>query len=162
LVDDAFKNSSLFFYNGHSGQGSNIHPTSLSNLARTYFGLNLSFRPNRDRYQIYVLTGCSTLGYFTIDLFRLKVVQTPQNQRGGDLDPHGTRNLDIFTNGTFSLFQDLGKMTLAVVRAVDDYYSNGHIRSYQQILRDMEVDHLTAINGDEDNPNPFARSRGSN
>jgi hypothetical protein len=59
--------------------------------------------------------------------------------------------LDIFTNGTLSFFRDLGKMTLAVLKAKLKYFVEGERTSYQQILRNMQVDYLTAINGDEDN-----------
>lgn len=136
-LSHALEKSALLVYNGHSNQGWTVDLNSL----RTKSGLSLL--PNKQKYQIYSFNGCSTFSYFNTDFFREKKWQQ---------DPLGSKNLDIFVNGTYSLFEDLGQMTIPVLDSISNYYGKGQRTSYQQIIQQMQSDHLTAIVGSEDNP----------
>lgn len=102
-----------------------------------------------ENYQFIYWGGCNSYSYYSLPFFRFKA------QKLGERDPHGTRTLDILTNGMPSLF------ALNEVNARISLHTLMNWRqrySYQQIVDSIEeqaarygTNVLVAILGDEDN-----------
>lgn len=136
LLNHAVSNASVVLYNAHSGLGASVFLQQLKQ------DVNLPFEMNTNQYQLFGFNGCSSYGYYNLDFFREKMTA---------IDPHGTKNLDVMTNGIAGNFYDLGRMTLSVVDAVLDWSRAGKKTSYQEMIQRMKTPYMTAINGDEDN-----------
>jgi hypothetical protein len=73
-------------------------------------------------------------------------------QKKSVLDPKGTLNLDILTNGLATYFSVLEDSSLALVTAIEYWVSGKAVISYQQLAQKIDSGNLFGINGDEDNP----------
>jgi hypothetical protein len=124
---DAFENSDILVYDGHSGLGGNL---DLESLPKINF--------NKKKYQIYFFNGCSSYPYFNGAFFAAK---------------GGTKYLDVVTSGLPTFADTAGPNVMAFL----DNFIKGKSLSYQTILRGLEVSnedygtYLTGVNGDEDN-----------
>ena len=150
------RRSDIFIYAGHSYEG-------------YYFDLERLFLEGeetlpKDKYQIMFFNGCTTYSYYNENYFKEKVTL---------LDPKGTKNLDLITNGIGAPFlldaDDSTTMTAEVILISsllglnEDGKALDSLPSWQTIL-DRITDNagydftaLTNIQGDEDNPKKLAR-----
>jgi hypothetical protein len=136
MLKEAMMNSSLIIYSGHSGIGEYLDLSKMSVLS------DLEFKANQNRYQIYFFNGCNSYPYYNTQYFNLKKTA---------LDPQGTLNLDILTNGLATYFNNLTPSNEVVLKALFDWTEKGMKTSYQQIILGADSDNLLSINGDEDN-----------
>ncbi len=134
LFDRALAKDSVFIYNGHSGLGSGLFLESLRALS------GLPFRPNKDKYQIYGLVGCSSYGYYNRDFFVEKSTAH---------DPRGVKNLEVLTTGVAGNFKDMDHLTTNLFDVILDYAHHGKRTSYQTLIRNFNVPYMAAVNGDE-------------
>ena len=134
---DAIENASIMIYGGHSGLGGHLDLPSIEETQ------NFTMQPNQSRYQIYFFNSCSSYTYYNSMFFGRK--QT-------SVDPRGTKNLDIMTNGLATYFHVIGPTNLAVVQAVELWAAGTARASYQTIAKKIDSNNLFGINGDEDNP----------
>ncbi len=124
---EAYQNSDLVAYDGHSGLGGNL---DLNNLPV------FSFKRN---YQIFFFNGCSSYPYFNQNYFASK--------------PGGSRNLEIITAGLPTLTSTSVSNMLAFLTP----FLSGHLTSWQTIMNRIEASngeedtYLMGVNGDEDN-----------
>lgn len=136
-LKDALENSSVMIYAGHSGLGGHL------DLAAIERAQGFAIQPNLDRYQIYFFNSCSSYPYYNTMYF---------GRKASILDPKGTKNLDILTNGLATYFSVIGRTNLAVVRAIELWASGRTNVSYQTLARQIESNNLFGVNGDENNP----------
>jgi hypothetical protein len=97
---DALEKASLVIYAGHSGLGDYL------DIGQIHARSGIDFHVPTDRYQIYFFNGCSSYPYYNQEYFSLKKSPT---------DPHGTKNLDIITNGLATLFSAVTPSTLTIL-----------------------------------------------
>jgi len=136
-----FKNSieagSVLIYDGHSGLGGHLDIGSIESLE------NFKIQFNQNQYQIFYFNSCSSYPYYNTMFFE---------QKKSVLDPKGTLNLDILTNGLATYFSVLEDSSLALVTAIEYWVSGKAVISYQQLAQKIDSGNLFGINGDEDNP----------
>lgn len=133
---DSLESDSIMIYNGHSGLGGHL---KLSYIEQAE---GFTIQPNRNKYQIYFFDSCSSYPYYNTDYFRRKKSR---------LDPKGTKNLDIFTNGLSTYFHVLEQSNLSVIKSIDAWANDRGRISYQKLSTEIDSDNLFGINGDEDN-----------
>lgn len=140
LFKEAIETRSVILYHGHSGLGSNLH------LPRLSMRLGEISLP-KDRYQIIFFNGCTSYPYYASMYF---------NAKASRVDPKGTKNLDIVTNGMEGYFEAMGRLNRKFIYAIDHWVMTGNKLSYQDILENMRAQgdrvSFTGVNGDEDNP----------
>lgn len=133
----ALENDSVVLYNGHSGLGSNMNLDDI----RSQDGTDIHL-PKR-RYQILLLDGCSTYSHYVDHYFKQKQTRS---------DPHGSKNLDVITNGIEGSFGNFSQDSMALVGAVLHWATTGAPRNYGQILSKFSPSSLPGVSGEEDNP----------
>lgn len=133
---NSLNSTSVIIYAGHSGLGEYL---SLNNLS--HYGQFVISMP-KDKYQILFFNSCSSYPYYNTEYFNLK---------RSNLDPKGTRNLDIITNGLSTLFLAIPNSSLSLIRGVDTWATSGRKMSYQDLMKEADSRNLIGINGDEDN-----------
>lgn len=67
------------------------------------------------------------------------------------MDPKGSKNLDILTNGLSTYFNTIANSNFALLNAFDKYAQKGERTTYQQLAQQIDSDNLFGVNGDEDN-----------
>ena len=132
ILKDAVKKESVVMYDGHSGIGRNL------NLDRIESSRNFKilFNPN---YQLIYFGSCLPYAYYTDLFFKRKIT---------DVDPNGTKNLDILAYAKESHFGSVENLRL--VLALDNYMVRAEKTSYQNIITKTPKDFFGVI-GDEDN-----------
>jgi hypothetical protein len=133
ILKNTLKNESVVFYEGHSGIGRNLNLDRIENR----HGFKFSFNPN---YQLMFIGSCMPYAYYIDMLFKRKST---------DLDPKGTKNLDLFAYGKESYFASPEDHNILL--ALDTYMTIGGKMSYQQIITENPK-HYFGVLGDEDNP----------
>lgn len=134
ILKNTLKNESVVFYEGHSGIGRNLN---LSHIERRH-NFEFNFNPN---YQIMLLGSCIPYAYYVDLLFKRKSTE---------LDPKGSKNLDIFAYGLEAQFGSTEHFN--VMLALDKYMTTGRQMSYQEIITEHPKFYFGVL-GDEDNLN---------
>ncbi|MBS1963821.1 MAG: hypothetical protein JST04_16545 [Bdellovibrionales bacterium] len=136
LYQDALQHDAVVIYDGHSGLGDYL---SLANLKRDR-GISPAADPSI--YQIFYFNSCTSYAYYNDAYFRWKASAT---------DPRGTKQLDIITNGLATGYttQDTN---MVLVKAVHAWATEGRRANYTELANLLELENLTGVNGDEDNP----------
>jgi hypothetical protein len=133
MMKEAAERGSMFLYSGHSRVGG---------LDLKYMGdqIGSPIKVNHSQYQIYGFFGCSSYGYYNLSYFAAKA---------SNVDPDGTKNTDIITNGVTGSFHDMTDFTIKTVTPVLNWSARGSKMSWQQIMSSYSKKHLTGVNGDE-------------
>lgn len=141
----AHDHDSYFAWLGHSRVGSGFDAQRFKSLVEsdpTYFTIAKD-------YQIIYWGGCNSYSYYVDPFFQMKAAIQP------DIDPKGTKNLDIIANGLPSFFSLNAKNALIHLSAL---MNRDKPTSYQDLIHQMEAEanragiHVLAIViGDEDN-----------
>lgn len=134
---DAIENSSIMMYDGHSGLGGHLDLESIEE-ARGF-----TFMPSQDKYQIYFFNSCTSYTYYNTMYFARKKTT---------MDPKGTKNLDILTNGLATYFSVMHDTNMALIVAVEKWLKGEAVISYQTLAKSIDSGNLFGVNGDEDNP----------
>lgn len=124
--------SDFVSYSGHSGLGANIR--ALTRMGR--------FLPNQ--YQVFLINGCDTFAYVDNSLRDAHAILNP----GASVNKY----FDIITNAMPSYFHMNSRSNLAVIKALV-----GKTKTYEQILKEFDIEQRAVVTGDEDNqfPKPF-------
>lgn len=120
----------LVLYNGHSELSKNT-----KSLARRG-------TITKGQYQLFVFNSCDTFTYLDTALV------DRHREANGDLDPTGTRTLDMITNVLPSFFVNYADTSLSVFKALLD---DLHPKSYNDILEELPSDQVVVVAGEEDN-----------
>jgi hypothetical protein len=128
--------ASAVLYNGHSGLGGNLNMDHFDAIYQ-------HAAPNPDQYQIYYFNSCSSYPYYNEMYFGRKITEK---------DPHGTKNLDIITNGLSTYFSVIDDTSLMFLRLMDAWAADDITFSFQDFANSADTQNLLGINGDEDNP----------
>lgn len=137
LFKNAIEAASVLIYDGHSGLGGHLDIESIESLER----FQVHFDPLQ--YQIFYFNSCSSYPYYNTMYFERKK---------SEVDPVGSQNLDILTNGLATYFSVLDRSSLALITAIEYWAANKAVISYQELAREIDSGNLFGINGDEDNP----------
>lgn len=143
----ALSQASIMIYDGHSGLGGHldlreIEKLRTKTLADTSDPKEFRFYLPKERYQIYYFNSCSSYTYYNSMYFnRKKTADTP-----------GTKNLDIIGTGLETDFEGGVETNMSLITTTHNYVANGTIKSYRSLLKEIENDNLSGVNGDEDNP----------
>jgi hypothetical protein len=133
----AIENSAMMIYAGHSGLGGHLDLASIEEMR----GFEINF--NKARYQLFYFNSCTSYTYYNTMYF---------SHKKSSSDSHGTKNLDIVTNGLATYFNSIDESNLELVRGVDTWAEGGEPLSFQEMARRMDSGNLLGVNGDEDNP----------
>lgn len=136
LYQDALQHDAMVIYDGHSGLGDYL---SLANLKRDR-GISPAADPSI--YQIFYFNSCTSYAYYNDAYFRWKASKA---------DPKGTKQLDIITNGLSTGYADQDT-NMVLVKAVHAWATEGRRSNYTALANLLELENLTGVNGDEDNP----------
>lgn len=140
---DAIENSSVMIYSGHSGLGGHL------DLASIEANLGEEIKFNTEKYQIFFFDSCTSYRYYNTQYLDRKIT---------DLDPNGTKKLDLFVNGLSTLFSampdSVSGLVTSVEKAVGLAAEKKTYVSYQSIAKQIDSDNLFGIVGDEDNISP--------
>lgn len=120
----------LIVYEGHSGLGANIN--ALATATRAQAG----------KYQLVYLYGCQTLAYLEPTLHERRIALN-----GADVDPEGTKYLDIIANA-LPAYGDGGRSTLSLVRSL---MNPAAPRTFEQLMAGISEWHLVVTFGEHDN-----------
>jgi hypothetical protein len=121
----------LLLYSGHAGLGKNVN--ALARKGRV--------APNK--YQLVLMNGCQTFGYLDTALTDRRI-----EVNGADVDPKGTRYLDVVANALPSYAHNRSRVSLAFVGAALNADAPQH---YNEIIAPLPRNHLVAVFGEEDN-----------
>ncbi len=133
IAKEAAERGSVFLYFGHSRVGG----LDLQYMADQ---IGAPIRMNRERYQIYGFFGCSSYGYYNLSYFAAKA---------STVDPDGTKNTDIITNGVTGSFYAMADFGIKTVTPILNWSARGGRTSWQQIMNSYSKRFLTGVNGDE-------------
>ncbi len=136
---DSLENSSVLFYGGHSGLGSNI------NISKVEAKRKFKIKAPKDRYQVFLIESCLPYSYYT---------QMFHDWKKSKKDPLGTKNLDVIaTGGDVTYFSVIGTDFKFLISYFTKFSKNGEWTSYQQMTNDIFFSRaLFGVSGDEDNP----------
>ena len=130
-------------YSGHSGLGGHL------DLASIEANLGEEIKFNTEKYQIFFFDSCTSYRYYNTQYLDRKIT---------DLDPNGTKKLDLFVNGLSTLFSampdSVSGLVTSVEKAVGLAAEKKTYVSYQSIAKQIDSDNLFGIVGDEDNISP--------
>lgn len=133
MAKEAAERGSVFLYSGHSRVGG----LDLQYMADQ---IGSPIKVNQGQYQIYGFFGCSSYSYYNLSYFAAKA---------STLDPDGTRNTDIITNGVTGSFDAMADFTIKTVAPLLSWSARGSRTSWQQIMNSYSKKFLTGVNGDE-------------
>jgi hypothetical protein len=133
MAKEAAERGSVFLYSGHSRVGG---------LDLQYMGdqIGSPIKMNKGQYQIYGFFGCSSYGYYNLSYFEAKA---------SPLDPDGTKNTDIITNGVTGSFYAMADFTTKTLTPILNWSARGSRMTWQQIMNSYSKRFLTGVNGDE-------------
>jgi hypothetical protein len=121
----------LILYNGHAGLGKNVN--SLGRRGKVPKG----------KYQLMLLNGCQTFAYISTTIFDRRIATN-----GADVDPNGTRFLDVVGNALPGFASNLASMSNVLFEAAIKADTPRH---YNEILSEMPESHIVVVFGEEDN-----------
>lgn len=133
MAKEAAERGSVFLYSGHSRVGG----LDLQYMADQ---IGSPIKMNQGQYQIYGFFGCSSYGYYNLSYFAAKA---------SPLDPDGTKNADIITNGVTGSFYAMADFTIKTVTPILNWSTRGSKITWQQIMNSYSKRFLTGVNGDE-------------
>jgi hypothetical protein len=142
----AHRKEAFFGWFGHSRVGSGFDAQQFQSIMRN--------EPDRfsltEDYQMIYWAGCNSYSYYTMPFFDMKAQMNPS------LDPKGTKNLDIVSNGLpsfFSLNAANGEIMLKVLMKWNTPTSYQSIVDQIETKADRSGNTLVLVNvlGDEDN-----------
>lgn len=136
LLKYALEKDAVMIYDGHSGLGGHLDLQSIEARLRS----KIEFP--QERYQILFFNSCSSYPYYNTQYFERKRTA---------VDPKGSKNLDILTNGLSTYFNTIANSNFALLNAFDRYAQKGERTTYQQLAQQIDSDNLFGVNGDEDN-----------
>jgi hypothetical protein len=143
----AHRHDAVFAWMGHSRVGGGFDAASFSSIVAT----KPSYYSITDDYQLIYWGGCNSYSYYTLPFFDFKAKAFPE------IDPNGTRGLDIIAHGLPSYFSLNSPNAEILLKAV---LSPGGKTTYQEIIRELELNGreagarlLATVLGDEDNSN---------
>jgi hypothetical protein len=125
------RDADLIMYGGHSGLSTNI--LALANKE--------SVKPQH--YQVYFIDGCSTFAYLDRSLVDRRI-----EINGIDVDPYGTKFLDVVVNAQPAPWHTGAASMWTVLSNMID--TEPH--AYLDILRDLGGSATPVVSGEEDNP----------
>jgi hypothetical protein len=141
----AHDHDSYFTWLGHSRVGSGFDAMVFKQMLvahPTYYSVS-------NDYQLVYWGGCNSYSYYAEPFFKIKAAIQPE------LDPAGTKSLDIIANALPSLFILNARNALVQLRALMNLDAP---TSYQSIIKEMEQEAasvgtktLAVVLGDEDN-----------
>ncbi|MGE3974947.1 MAG: hypothetical protein AB7F59_10515 [Bdellovibrionales bacterium] len=150
FLKDAIKNYSVVIYDGHSGLGGHLYLPGIEELRTETSGQTFKFVVPKDKYQIFYFNSCSSYAYYNANFFPQK--KSPR-------DPHGTKFLDIVATGLETGFDGGARTNLELITTIYNWIKLGTVKSYLELVRRLENDNLSGVNGDEDNPKSQAEAR---
>jgi len=132
MAKEVAERGSVFLYSGHSRVGG---------LDLKYMGdqIGSPIKVNHSQYQIYGFFGCSSYGYYNLSYFAAKA---------SNVDPDGTKNTDIITNGITGSFHDMADFNIKTVTPILNWSARGSKMTWQQIISSYSKKYLTGVNGD--------------
>src|SRR5205807_6234487 len=122
-------NADLIMYNGHAGLGANVR--ALANMGQFFPG----------KYQILFIDGCDTFAYADDTWARRRALLNAD-------DASGTKYLDTITNAMPAFFNSMPDASMAMIRALRHPEAP---KTYPQIFRGVNPDHVVVASGEEDN-----------
>jgi hypothetical protein len=133
MAKEAAERGSVFIYAGHSRVGG---------LDLDYMGdqIGAPIKVNQGQYQIFGFFGCSSYSYYNRSYFAAKA---------SPLDPDGTRNMDVITNGVTGSFDAMADFNIKTVAPILNWSTRGTKATWQQIMNSYSKRFLTGVNGDE-------------
>lgn len=141
----AHDHDGFFSWFGHSRVGSGFDAENFSRMLK----LNPGYYSLTKQYQLVYWAGCNSYSYYTQPFFKQKAKINPE------LDPKGTKSLDIIANGLPSLFSFNADNAIILYSALLNWEKPA---SYQAIVTSLEKraarsQTLVLVNilGDEDN-----------
>lgn len=136
LLKEALEKDAVMIYDGHSGLGGHLDLQSIE------YSLGSKIVFPQDRYQILFFNSCSSYPYYNTQYFERKKTE---------VDPRGSKNLDILTNGLSTYFNTIANSNFALLSAFDKFAQTGERTTYQKLAQEIDSDNLFGVNGDEDN-----------
>jgi hypothetical protein len=131
VFSELSRDADVISYGGHSGLSKNI--LALADKA--------TVAPQH--YQVYFLDGCSTFAYLDSTLSDRRI-----EANGADLDPHGTKFLDVIVNAQpVPWWSGAASQWLVLSTLSDD-----EPHAYLDILDAMSQSGMPLVAGEEDNP----------
>ncbi len=130
FYNDALANSSVIYYNGHSGVGRNLNLALLKEKTNLPFSLDPS-------YQLILLYGCYSYRYYAKDYFLAKEKVSSKGE------------LDMITTATEGGFAIDSSGVILWIDAITSYFATGKKASYQELIKTSPF--LDGVVGDEDN-----------
>lgn len=141
----AHDHDSYFAWLGHSRVGSGFDAMVFKQMLLS----NPNYYSITNNYQLVYWGGCNSYSYYAEPFFKIKAAQQPE------LDPAGTKSLDIIANALPSLFILNARNALVQLRAL---INMDRPTSYQNMIKEMEQEAasvgtktLAVVLGDEDN-----------
>jgi hypothetical protein len=141
----ALKEYSVVIYDGHSGLGGHLYLDGIEELRSEQSGKPFRFELPICKYQILYFNSCSSYSYYNASFF-------PQKKTASD--PAGTKSLDIVATGLETAFDGGARTNLELISTVRNWlkYGPSVAKSYLELVKRLENDNLSGVNGDEDNP----------
>lgn len=121
----------LIAYGGHSGLSLNIKALAAKGIV------------NAGKYQVMMLQGCSTFAYLDRSVADRRIAVN-----GSDVDPHGTKFLDVVATAQPAYAYTNSPSFWAVLQNL----SGKDAVTYEQILEAMPQQAIPVVAGEEDNP----------
>ena len=121
----------LITYGGHSGLSANIKAIAAKEKVQA------------QHYQVYFLDGCSTFAYLDTTLTDARIAIN-----GEELDPHGTKFLDVIVNAQPAPWYTGAASQWTVLSSL----SGSDKVSYLDILDELSQSATPVVAGEEDNP----------
>jgi hypothetical protein len=141
----AHDHDSYFGWLGHSRVGSGFDASTFKSMVAN----NPSYYSISSNYQLIYWGGCNSYSYYTRPFFKMKADAFPQ------LDPHGTKNLDIIANGLPSYFTLNSQNAMVQLQALLNWERPISYQSWidqmEGVARKFGATVLSVVLGDEDN-----------
>ncbi|MBN20193.1 MAG: hypothetical protein CL678_02810 [Bdellovibrionaceae bacterium] len=123
-LHQAFKESTVIIYNGHSGLGSALSLETIEEES----GRKLSI--DSDQYQILFVNGCKSYSYYNESFANLK----------------NRKNIDIITNGIESIFKDNASKTFKLIEKITLWADSNYEVSYEQLMSELDHQDIPGVN----------------
>ena len=129
--DPLSEKADMVIYNGHSELSKNTN-----DLARRG-------KVTKNKYQIFFFDSCDTYAYLDTKLTDRRI-----ETNGADVDPKGSKYLDVATNVLPSYFSNYASSSLSLFDAL---LKKDAPKTYNQILAELPADQVVVVSGEEDN-----------
>lgn len=129
--DELSADADLIVYAGHSGLSKNIKALAERGVVRP------------EHYQVAFFDGCSTYAYLDNTMAQRRI-----DINGAEIDPFGTKYLDLVVNAQPAPWYPGASNILSLVRLLSDT----QLHSYDEILEGLSSAGMPLVAGEEDNP----------